>query len=84
MIKTTFECEVCKKTAIDEEQKRKENWIEVRGGATYGIYVWLEEPRQRKKNVADTFMLHVGFRDRQYHFCSTECLVQALESKESI
>jgi len=77
-------CEICKKVAKDDKQKRKENWLKINGGCTYGISVWLEKPRVHKRGVADSFMHTVGWQNREYDFCSIECLVKALKGKESI
>ena len=77
-------CEICGKKADDERYKRKENWLRMQGGGLHGISVWLEKPRSRKKGVCDAFMLHVGYQDREYDFCSIECLCKALRGNESI
>jgi len=84
MKKEFVECEVCKKRAFSEKQQRKENWLLLHGGSVRGISVWLDKPRKRSKNVSASYMLSVGFRDRDYDFCSIDCLVKALKGKESI
>ncbi len=76
----TSNCEICKKKARDEKQKRAENWIRLNGGSCQGISVWLEKPRGKTKS----FMHSVGWQVREYDFCSIECLVKALKAKESI
>lgn len=75
-----WHCEMCEKIATSEAQKRKEHWLELKGGILAGIEIWLDKPR--KKNGG--YMHHVGFRDRDYDFCSVACLIKALNSKESI
>jgi hypothetical protein len=77
-------CEICKSRAENDEQKRKENWLEIKGGTLHGVSVWLEKPRFHKKGVCDSFMLTVGWQSRDYHFCSIKCLVKALRGKHSI
>ena len=78
-LKTT-KCEMCPKVAKDNAQLRKENWLRIRGGSSTGIMVWLEKPRK----VHTEYVLTVGVDGRDYDFCSTECLVKALEGQESI
>ena len=73
-------CEICKKEAKDEKQKRIENWIRLDGGSCQGIHIWLEKPRMKN----GSFMHSVGWKDREYDFCSIQCLVKALKAKESI
>lgn len=77
-------CEICGKRAEDEKQKRKENWLQIRGDICGGISTWLEKPRIKKEGVVESFMHTVGWRSRTYDFCSIKCLVKALQSKESI
>jgi hypothetical protein len=77
-------CEVCKKRAWSEKQKREENWLKMNGGILHGISVWLEKPRKHIKGTSDSYMLTVGFKEREYDFCSITCLVKALKGKESI
>ena len=77
-------CEMCKKEVRSEDQKRKQNWLELQGGMTAGLRVWLEKPRAIRKGMANSFMHSVGWMERMYHFCSIKCLVKALEEKESI
>ena len=84
MEQTICKCEMCKKVAKDEKQKRHENWIEVDGGLLKGIQVWLEKPRKHKKGITASFMIHIGWQERLYHFCSIDCLVKALKGSESI
>lgn len=84
MEKEITECEICKKVAKDEKQKRAENWLVMYGGILHGISTWLEKPRVKKKGVANTYMHTVGWKDREYDFCSIDCLVKALKRKESI
>jgi hypothetical protein len=84
MEKTIYICENCKKVAESEKELRKENWLEIRGDITHGIKVWLDKPRKHKDGVPDSFMLTVGYKERDYHFCSIKCLVKLLEGKESV
>jgi hypothetical protein len=73
-------CEICKKEAKDEKQKRAENWIRLNGGSSLGLSVWLGKPRHKNGG----FMHTIGFKTGEYDFCSIECLVKALKGKESI
>jgi len=84
MKKEIYVCENCKKVANNEKQLRKENWLQINGGATCGISVWLDKPRIHKKGVSDSFALTIGWQEREYHFCSIKCLVKLLEGNESI
>ena len=77
-------CEVCKRIAQNEKQKRKENWLQLSGGCLHGISVWLKKPREHKEGVCDSYMLTVGWQDRRYDFCSIKCLVKALKGTVSI
>jgi hypothetical protein len=77
-------CEICKKVAKDEKQKRRENWIVMNGSCIHSISVWLEKPRKHKKGICDVYMHSVGWQDRVYDFCSILCLVKALEQEDSI
>ena len=73
-------CEICNKEARTMEQKRKENWIKIDGGTHQGICVWLESPRKKGQNL----MHHVGRQNREYDFCSIDCLIKALNAAELI
>lgn len=84
MEKKIYVCENCKKVAESEKELRKNNWLQINGGSTHGISVWLDKPRKHKKGIADSFMLTIGWRDREYHFCSIKCLVKLLKGNESI
>jgi hypothetical protein len=84
MEKKIYVCENCKKIAENEKQLRKENWLELHGGATQGISIWLKNPRKHIKDVTDSFMLTIGWQGRDYHFCSIKCLVALLKGNESI
>lgn len=77
-------CEICKKVAKDEKQKRHENWLTMNGHILHGISVWLAKPRKHKKGTCDVYMHSVGWQDRVYDFCSISCLAKALEQKDSI
>jgi hypothetical protein len=83
MEKKIYLCENCKKVAEDEKQLRRDNWLQIRGDATHGISVWLEKPRKHKKGVSDSFMLTIGWQNRDYHFCSIKCLVKLLKGNDS-
>lgn len=73
-------CEMCQAVAKDEKQLRREHWLQIHGGSLSGVSVWLDKPREKDGG----FMLTVGFRDRQYDFCSIDCLAKALRGTESI
>lgn len=75
-----WRCEMCEKVATSETQKRKEHWLELKGGTLAGIRVWLDKPRR----ATGGYMHYVGFRNRDYDFCNIACLVKALKAKESI
>lgn len=84
-------CESCEREVKDEEQKRKENWIEIMGGnITGGIKIWLDKPRKEQERGKPSGMVNsgyihkVGWQNRAYHFCSIKCLVKALEQAESM
>jgi hypothetical protein len=84
MEKKIFICEYCGNTAESEKQLRKENWLQIHGGIMRGISIWLDKPRETKKGVSSSFMLTIGYQDREYHFCSIKCLVKLLKGKKSI
>ena len=84
MEKKIFVCENCKAVAQDEKEMRQKNWLQLRGGSTLGISVFLEKPRKIKKGVSASYMLTVGFQSRDYHFCSTKCLTALLNGTESV
>lgn len=69
-----YKCEICNKKAEDENQLRRENWIELNGE----LQVWLDKPKNK------AWIHSVGFEGRPYHFCSTDCLIKALKLKKSI
>jgi hypothetical protein len=76
----SFKCELCSAKAANEKQLRKENWLRIRGGSLAGVSVWLDTPR----NAGGSMMLTVGWQDKEYDFCSIDCLVKALKGTESI
>ena len=80
MRKDFYICEICGKKAFSEKDLRLGNWIRVQGGTCKGIEVWLEKPREKGRS----FMLSIGYQERDYDFCSIECLVSALKGKNSI
>ena len=84
MEKKIFECDNCKAIADDEAQLREENWISIHGGIDKGIRVWLKTPRKKIKGVSESYIILVGWKDREYHFCSIECLSEALNGDESV
>ena len=83
MEKQIFVCEKCGKIAQDQKQLRKENWLMISGGILKGIEIWLDKPRKHKEGVSDSFMIHIGWKERDYHFCSIKCLVKLLKANES-
>jgi hypothetical protein len=84
MEKKIYVCENCGITANSEKQLREENWITIHGGCLNGISVWLDKPRTIEKGVTDSYVIHIGYKDRIYHICSIRCLVKLLEGKVSI
>lgn len=84
MEKKIYVCENCKAVAQDEKEMRKKNWLQLKGGSTQGVNVWLDKPRKTKKGVSDSYMITVGWQSRDYHFCSTKCLTALLNGDESI
>jgi hypothetical protein len=83
MEKIIYLCENCGKSVNSEKELRRDNWLQIRGDSTHGIGVWLEKPRKHKDGVPDSYMLTIGWQDREYHFCSIKCLVKLLKGKES-
>jgi len=73
-------CNICKKQAIKERQQRKENWLQLSGQ----LRVWLNEPRFKKKGMAESYMHSVGWQNDITDFCSIKCLLKAINSKQSI
>lgn len=74
-----YKCEMCCKTAVGEKKLRRNEWLEIEAGGT-GIRTWLEKPRKGN----NTFIHQVGMQNREYHFCSIECLCRALRATDSM
>jgi hypothetical protein len=84
MEKKIYVCENCKKVAESQKELRKQNWLQISGDITHGINIWLDKPRKHKEGVSDSFMITIGYQNRDYHFCSIKCLKKLLNGNESI
>jgi hypothetical protein len=84
MEKKIYLCENCKKVAESVKELRRDNWLQINGDITHGISIWLDKPRKHKEGVSDSFMITIGWQNREYHFCSIKCLVKLLKGNESI